>query len=112
MDPSDEELPTLEGAGVFAFIFSDALREDSSDPSSKSNGQLVWSQWNAVPFTEDEFVLASALAQEAAKKILETFKKAVGSYMNGVKSFEERRAGVKKELPSTQSRLSDAMDIA
>lgn len=114
VDPSDEELSTLEGGGVFAFIFSDALRDDSStnDASSQSNGQLVWSQWNAVSFTEDEFVLASALAQEAAKKILNVFKQAIGNSANGVKIFEEQRGGVKRELPSTQARLSDAMDVA
>lgn len=102
---------------MFAFIFADGLREeqDTSEPASQSNGQLVWSQWNAVPFTEDEFVLASALAQEAARKILNVFRDAISNSTNGVKSFEEpskSHSGVKKELPSTQARLSDAMDVA
>ncbi|KAK7025981.1 hypothetical protein VNI00_015811 [Paramarasmius palmivorus] len=77
VDPSDEEVETMNGGGCFAFVFSDVL--DSSESSSKST--CIWSNWRSWSegggFDEQEVIRTRELAREAAEGVWERMKKLV-----------------------------------
>ena len=70
LDPSDDELPLLDGVGCFAFL---------SGTGRKGGLDVVWSNWQSVtPFDEEELVSARDLAKSGAETIWMHMKKSVG----------------------------------
>lgn len=77
-DPSEDELDLLDGAGVFAFMFtskSDSVKNIGKEVKSK----LVWSDIVAAPnpFDETELATTQKLAQRATERIWLIMKQAV-----------------------------------
>lgn len=72
VDPSEDELPILDGGGTFSFLVT-ALPQ-----GAQAITQLGWSNWNAAPFREEELLSATQLAQEASELVYKQMKEAVG----------------------------------
>jgi len=80
LDPSDEELFTLDASGVFAYLFSGIDHDQEQKQRLKST--LVWSNFIASPspFTESELVSVHNLAQKGAERVWHTMKQAVANF--------------------------------
>lgn len=100
LDPSEEETAALNGGGTFAFLIFGSKQESTRAPD------LVWSNWNAAPFREDELVRATALAQAGAQKVWEHIKDAVAHETFGTPFTSDQAR--KKEKPIASEELSDA----
>jgi exosome complex component RRP46 len=81
LDPSDNELPFLEGGGCFAFLFAAGLGDvEESKPNAERSVpcEVVWSNWHATTtFDEDELVRARELARVGAERVWRKMKESV-----------------------------------
>jgi exosome complex component RRP46 len=74
LDPSDDELPSLEGGGCFAFLFS---------ASQESRSEVVWSTWqSSTPFDDKVLIDARNLARKGAENVWNAMKKSIGRVGN------------------------------
>lgn len=70
LDPSDHEIPSLEGGGCFAFLFGMGL---------KGGAEAVWSDWqSSSPFDRKELLSASKLARSGAEKVWKSMRETLG----------------------------------
>ena len=104
VDPSEDELPKLNGGGTFAFLTT------SLPNGSQTIAQLVYSSWNAAPFREEELMVATALAQGASSLVYEKMKEAVGHLSFGtapIKSVKKvSQVQVKEEIEDGKMEMS------
>lgn len=93
VDPSKDELGSLNGAGVFAFLITGGRPTDGSQLSvgmeveggDAMKADLAWSSWNALPFDEEEEERAQALARVAALRVRSYMKQAIAHVVHGEK---------------------------
>jgi exosome complex component RRP46 len=84
VDPSEDELSSLDGGGCFAFLFATGLLSSPSDSelhgvAETPNCEAVWSDWHvsSSPFDENELVGARGLARIAAGQVWSSMKESV-----------------------------------
>ncbi|PAV21173.1 exosome component Rrp46 [Pyrrhoderma noxium] len=98
VDPSEEELRFLDGSGTFAFLVSGKKVEDRG---SKGDAELVFSNWSAAPFGEEELGRVIELARAGALRVRDHFKEVIAlDVLGGVQEDEDMGAGseAKQEL--------------
>lgn len=82
VDPSEDELPSLDGSGCFAFLYADGVVDDeSSAPASV----CVWANWRSVAqngFSEKEVLETKELAQRASRDVWSRMKECVREMEN------------------------------
>jgi exosome complex component RRP46 len=95
LDPSENELPQLQGGGCFAFLFSSTINKD--EPEGNSLGiSLVWRNYATSDgtFDEIEFERAQSLARKGAQEIWHTVKASLPGNMAAL----QLSAGSEKQL--------------
>ena len=98
VDPSEEELRFLDGSGTFAFLVSGKKVEDRE---SKGDAELVFSNWSAVPFEEEELGRVIELARAGALRVRDHFREVITlDVLGSVQEDEDMGAGseAKQEL--------------
>lgn len=82
VDPSDDELLSLNGSGCFAFLYADGVVGDES-PSPAS--VCVWANWRSPAqsgFNEKEVVETKELARRASRDVWSRMKECVREMEN------------------------------
>jgi exosome complex component RRP46 len=105
LDPSDDEIPSLEGGGCFAFLFG---------TGQKGGSEMVWSNWQSnAPFDEVELLSARELARTGAKKVWMCMKESIGWMGKGksVAVLEKRSKQEIEEYDSEDENDHDDMEI-
>ncbi|KAL5530019.1 RRP46 [Sanghuangporus sanghuang] len=81
VDPSSNELSSLDGAGTFAFLIAG---DTSSTGEQRLKAELVWSHWNATPFDEDELARATELAHAGSLRVRDHMRGAIEQALSGL----------------------------
>jgi exosome complex component RRP46 len=82
LDPSDSELASATASGCFAFIFAYGLESPERSNSAgypKMSCELVWSNWRAGAFGEEELIRAQELAKVGAERVWLAMKESIPS---------------------------------
>lgn len=76
LDPSDDEISSLEGGGCFAFLFGMGL---------KGGAEVVWNNWHSshTPFGVEELVSARKLARGGAEVVWKGLRESIGVGLMG-----------------------------
>ena len=105
LDPSDDEISSLEGGGCFAFSFA---------TGQKGGSEMVWSNWQSnTPFDEVELLGARELARTGAKQVWMCMKESIGWMGKGksVAVLEKRSKQEIEEYDSEDESDDDDMEI-
>ncbi|TDL25446.1 hypothetical protein BD410DRAFT_837619 [Rickenella mellea] len=95
LDPRENEFDSLDGGGVFAFMF----------PGSDGDGEVVWSSWSAVPFLEEDVKRAKEVARISAREVWVKMKDVVWP----VGRDRAMKVGIEK-MPTGQAMAVDVGD--
>lgn len=102
LDPAEDELALLDGGGTFAFLFA-----AGPDSGGEVKAELVWSEWRAVPFREEEIVQARRVARAGVEEVWRAMKRAIGA------GFADRiDSDVKAKSVKVSKDDDDEMEIA
>jgi exosome complex component RRP46 len=102
LDPSDDEFPSLEGGGCFAFLFG---------VGQKGGSEMVWSSWQSTtPFDARELARARDLARDGAEKVWKEMKRSVGG-MGKEKPLTTQVKAVQEESGSEDDSDDDEMEV-
>jgi exosome complex component RRP46 len=102
LDPSDDDIPSLEGGGCFAFLFS---------TGQKGGSEVVWSNWQLkAPFDEEELLNAMELARDGANKVWTSMKESVRWMGKGKPAVLLEMRGEQDEMEESDSE-SDENDM-
>lgn len=84
LDPSDVELPNLQGSGCFAFMFSSDAAGATSPTNEIPPCEPVFSSWQAspAPFSAEELFEARELARAGASRVWSAMKDSIGKAPN------------------------------
>ncbi|KAH8118550.1 hypothetical protein DFH11DRAFT_1797416 [Phellopilus nigrolimitatus] len=112
VDPAEDELAVLDGGGTFAFLVSGG-RAGADVDALRLKAELVWSNWSAAPFDEDELVQAAALARAGALSVWQHMKEAVALVVHGPREmpgFLSAKGKGKETQPTSVD--DDTMEIS
>lgn len=90
LDPSEEEIPSLEASGCFAFLF--AAGPNGRALENVPSSEVVWNNWQSTTsFSEEELLRAQDLARDGAEHVWVSMKQSIGSmgapsHMHGFKA--------------------------
>jgi exosome complex component RRP46 len=102
LDPSDDELSSLQGIGCFAFLFG---------TGQKGGSEVVWSNWqSSTSFSEEELISARNLARGGAEKVWMGMKQSVGRVVDTKPSAVQTQSIMSVAAEEDESSSEDDSD--